>query len=199
MVQAKITRPSNRLKNALLEAGIIPVFAVTTDVTSDYEALVEAFGFGTVVPLSSDSSDIIAAFEDGISGAADTLIENAIGTDFDDTILGNSADNFLKGKAGNDKIRGATGDDTIVGNKGKDNLEGGKGDDELRGGLDKDRLTGGDGADAFVFNVFASNQGQRCGARLRRRCRQYSRSERCIVVFCRYYSRPKGIECRSIP
>ncbi|WP_069299698.1 M10 family metallopeptidase C-terminal domain-containing protein [Neptunicoccus sediminis] len=141
------------VKAALLDAGIIPVFAVTSDVTADYQALVDAFGFGTVVPLSSDSSDIIAAFEDGISGAADSLIENAIGTAHRDDIFGNSADNMIKGKAGNDKIRGAGGDDYLKGNKGKDKLDGGKGHDMLDGGADKDKLTGGAGADTFVFDV----------------------------------------------
>ncbi|GGA22394.1 M10 family metallopeptidase C-terminal domain-containing protein [Neptunicoccus cionae] len=141
------------VKAALLDAGIIPVFAVTTDVTSDYQALVDAFGFGTVVPLSSDSSDIIAAFEDGISGAADSLIENAVGTAYNDDIIGNSADNMIKGKAGNDDIRGVGGDDYLKGNRGKDKLDGGKGDDMLEGGADKDKLNGGDGADTFVFDI----------------------------------------------
>ncbi|PLS22139.1 M10 family metallopeptidase C-terminal domain-containing protein [Neptunicoccus cionae] len=142
------------VKAALLDAGIVPVFAVTSGVTSDYQDLVDAFGFGAVVPLSSDSSDIIAAFEDGIKGAADTLIENAVGTAFDDDIFGNSADNMLKGKAGKDDIRGFGGDDYLKGNKGKDKLDGGKGDDMLDGGADKDKLEGGDGADTFVFDVF---------------------------------------------
>lgn len=148
------------VKAALLSAGIIPVFAVTTDVTSDYEDLIEAFGFGAVVPLSSDSSDIIAAFEDGISGAADSVIENAIGTGYNDTIVGNGADNMLKGKAGNDNIRGVSGDDDLMGNRGKDKLDGGRGDDMLAGGNDRDKLTGGSGADTFVFDVSADNHGK---------------------------------------
>jgi Ca2+-binding RTX toxin-like protein len=142
------------VKAALLAAGIIPIFAVTSDVTANYQTIVDAFGFGTVVTLSSNSSDIIAAFKDGISGAADTVIENAIGTDFADTILGNNADNMLKGKGGKDVIKGGNGDDELHGNRGKDKLDGGKGDDVLSGGTDKDKMTGGDGADTFVFNLF---------------------------------------------
>jgi len=149
-----------QVKSALLNAGIIPVFAVTSGVTSDYQALVDEFGFGTVVPLSSDSSDIIAAFEDGIGKAADSVIENAVGTDFNDTILGNSAKNELKGRGGNDVLRGEKGNDDLYGNRGNDKLFGGNGNDDLMGGGGRDRLAGGNGADNFVFNVAASAQGR---------------------------------------
>lgn len=148
-----------QVKDALLAAGILPVFAVTSSVFADYEGLVADLGFGSVVSLSSDSSDIIAAFEDGISKAADSLIENAIGTIFDDTILGNDAKNMLKGHAGNDVIRGFRGADELNGGGGRDKLFGGWGDDNLYGGYAKDRLRGDAGADTFVFDLSKGGQG----------------------------------------
>lgn len=142
-----------QLKDALLTGGVIPVFAVTSSVVSDYQAIVDELGFGVVVELSSDSSDIIDAIEGGISDATDTLIENVIGTDFRDIIEGNSAGNMIKAKAGNDVIRGAGGKDEIHGNLGKDKIFGGNGDDMIIGGGGNDKLFGGAGADMFVFDM----------------------------------------------
>ncbi|MDF1716675.1 MAG: hypothetical protein P1U75_08420 [Antarcticimicrobium sp.] len=146
----------DQVKDALIKGGIVPVFAVSdfgTSVTEAYQDIVDFFGFGTVVDLSSDSSDIIDSIETGISDATDTLIENAIGTDFRDIIEGNRADNLIKGKGGNDKINGGAGDDEIYGNAGKDKIDGGKGDDLIAGGAGKDKLKGGDGDDVFEFNA----------------------------------------------
>lgn len=159
----------DQVKDALLAGGVIPIFAVTSSVVADYQALVDAFGFGTVVELSSDSSDIIDAIEGGIADATDTMIENAIGTDQNDVIIGNNADNELKGRDGDDVLRGGIGRDDLMGGKGADllkgqggadNLDGGigndtllglAGDDVLNGGLGRDVLRGGTGADTFQF------------------------------------------------
>ncbi|TDE36676.1 hypothetical protein [Antarcticimicrobium sediminis] len=146
----------DQVKDALLLGGIVPVFAVSdfgTSVTEAYQDIVDYFGFGTVVALSSDSSDIIDAIEGGISEATDTLIENAIGTDFRDVIEGNTADNLIKGRAGNDKISGGKGADELLGNAGKDTMYGNKGNDLLDGGAGKDTLFGGAGKDVFQFKA----------------------------------------------
>lgn len=142
-----------QVKQALIDGGIIPIFAVTSGVVSDYQDIVDEFGFGTVVTLSSDSSDIIDSIEGGISDATDTLIENAIGTDFRDVIEGNAAANLIRGKDGNDKIFGDKGGDTLLGGRGKDKLFGERGSDVLDGGLGKDTLKGGAGDDTFQFNM----------------------------------------------
>ncbi|MXP38279.1 Ig-like domain-containing protein, partial [Erythrobacter ramosus] len=82
-------------------------------------------------PLSGGRSNI----------ARGTVIENAIGGDRDDQIIGNSVANSL------------------VGNGGNDNLFGGGGDDVLSGGTGDDVLDGGPGNDTAVFNVnFADAQ-----------------------------------------
>lgn len=54
-----------------------------------------------------------------------TQIENAIGSAFNDTLLGNDVANNLIGNGGNDLIKGG---------KGNDYLNGGAGDDEMHGG-----------------------------------------------------------------
>ncbi|TDK47461.1 M10 family metallopeptidase C-terminal domain-containing protein [Antarcticimicrobium luteum] len=140
----------DQVKDALLKGGIIPIFAVSdfgTTVTEAYQDIVDFFGFGTVVDLSSDSSDIIDAIEGGIAEATDTLIENAIGTDQDDVIIGNDANNEIKGRDGDDVLRGAKGRDTLFGNKGSDVLRGQNGWDTLDGGIGFDRLVGNKGQD----------------------------------------------------
>ena len=167
-----------QVKDALLAGGVIPIFAVSdfgTSVTEAYQDIVDFFGFGTVVDLSSDSSDIIDAIEGGIAEATETLIEHAIGTDQDDVIIGNNADNEIKGRDGDDVIRGGVGKDDLLGGKGADLLKGQggadfldggigndtllglKGDDVLNGGLGKDKLKGGTGADTFQFEVAEMN------------------------------------------
>jgi Ca2+-binding RTX toxin-like protein len=140
----------DQVKAALLEAGIIPIFAVTSGVVADYQAIVDYFGFGTVVTLSSDSSDIIDAIEGGITDATDTMIENAIGTEFADNILGNDVGNTIMANDGNDRVRGGAGHDDLYGEQGNDKLWGGTGKDLLSGGAGKDRLAGNSGRDVLA-------------------------------------------------
>ena len=66
-------------------------------------------------------------------GSVDTLlnIENANGTDFDDSLLGDGSDNGLDGNAGDDLLRGYGGSDSLWGREG---------DDEIYGGDDRDFL-----------------------------------------------------------
>jgi|GEM_PF-2275048 len=86
------------------------------------------------------------AFGSGHGGSGDRLyeIENVIGGQFNDTLIGTNEDNALTGLAGDDDLRGSVGDDTLIGNNGADTLNGGTGDDEL---------IGGGGIDNFVFDI----------------------------------------------
>lgn len=68
---------------------------------------------------------------DGMGGT-DTLfgIEDATGSDFNDTIIGNGAANTLRGGLGSDYLLGMAGNDVLVGGAGAANsLQGGLGDD----------------------------------------------------------------------
>lgn len=113
------------------------------------------------------------SYADGIHGgftiAKGVVIENAIGGDGDDFLMGNSAENVLRGDSGKDFAKGRSGKDELYGGKGKDELDGGSsadhlkggsGDDKLKGragadilngGPGADKMTGGSGADVFKF------------------------------------------------
>ncbi len=79
-------------------------------------------------------------------GDVDTLtgVENILGSNFDDTLIGDANGNILGGDLGADTIFGGAGDDTLWGDDGDDTLRGGAGDDEL---------VGDTGADVFQYTV----------------------------------------------
>lgn len=58
-----------------------------------------------------------------------TVIENAVGTAFDDTLIGNDVDNRLEGGKGNDRLEGLNGNDVLNGDEGNDTMIGGNGND----------------------------------------------------------------------
>ena len=64
---------------------------------------------------------------DNLGIAFTTVIENVIGSQFADTIVGNIANNVLQGGGGDDFIYGYEGDDVLTGGSGNDNLDGGLG------------------------------------------------------------------------
>lgn len=89
------------------------------------------------------------------------FIENIIGTNYDDSIIGSHEPNVIKGLNGNDRILGRHGDDEIHGNGGNDELIGDPGNDLLLGqnGSDtlygnwgNDELRGGSGNDTLFGN-----------------------------------------------
>ncbi|WP_422419840.1 retention module-containing protein [Pseudomonas sp. GZD-222] len=61
----------------------------------------------------------------------DTLasIENLIGSDYHDNLIGNSSANLLMGGKGNDTLSGGGGDDVLIGGQGNNSLSGGTGAD----------------------------------------------------------------------
>ena len=101
----------------------------------------------------------------------DTLanIENAIGSEFNDSLTGSGGSNVLDGLGGNDIVSGGAGGDTINGGDGDDTLlgdlnennvtvsgndvvYGGNGNDVIRGGLGDDQLHGGANNDLLRGN-----------------------------------------------
>ena len=142
---------------------------------------------GVLVDLRQGAwSEIGIAFWNGQSDVRDcltiaygTVIENAIGSEYDDVLFGNKVANTLFGGMGNDRLegrrgadslsggfgddvlmggsendtlRGNDGDDTLIGGVRHDNLRGGEGGEVLLGGAGKDTLRGGAGEDQFVFD-----------------------------------------------
>ncbi len=135
----------------------------------------------------SQSSGGIAVTLSGSGGATinppgdanvDTLvaIENIVGSNLNDTIIGNAGDNYLAGglgadilgggrsQTGDDAVQGAGvdtllgggGNDTLFGGTGNDILDGGADDDILHGMRDSDSLTGGTGNDT-LYGGFAND------------------------------------------
>ena len=93
----------------------------------------------------------------------DTLIsiENVVGSEFADRLVGGGASPVIDGLGGDDRIsgltgfdllRGGAGDDTIDASNSFDTLEGGAGDDFLDGGTGFDTLDGGAGDDTADYS-----------------------------------------------
>lgn len=89
-----------------------------------------AISSGSTIDLSTGKAKLAGA---DLTMTNPQAIANAIGGEFNDTLIGNGLDNLLAGGRGNDTLRGGGGDDT------------------LDGGPGNDTLAGGDGADLFII------------------------------------------------
>jgi hypothetical protein len=76
-------------------------------------------------------------------------ITNAVGSRFDDRLVGDDGSNRLVGLSGNDEVFGGSGDDNLLGAAGADELAGGPGNDLVRGLGGNDSLDGGTGEDVL--------------------------------------------------
>ncbi len=114
-------------------------FSVAAQIEASLAQVGEAWrGFVTSV----FSGDSIFTWDDNVSIAYGTIIENLHLGSAGDHALGNAARNTLAGNGGND---------TLLGEGGNDSLEGGGGDDSLVGGAGDDMISGGSGSDVAVF------------------------------------------------
>lgn len=97
--------------------------------------------------------DMVAGTSTGGAGN-DTFsgFEQAVGSNFDDSITGNNEDNYLFGLGGNDMLIGADGNDGFEAGDGDDTVIGGEGNDFFDGGLGDDLLDGGNGFDRALFS-----------------------------------------------
>jgi Ca2+-binding RTX toxin-like protein len=75
-----------------------------------------------------------------------SLIENVIGTDFNDSITASAT-----GSDGNNVFSGGAGNDSLSGGAGDDHLNGDAGNDILIGGVGADHLDGGEGVDTASY------------------------------------------------
>ena len=129
-----------QVQAALIAANIIPIFAIAGGYESTYQGLVDTLGRGTVVTLTANSSNIVAAIAAGMTAATTTHIEDANAGSGNDTVIGGGEDNVLCGNAGNDNLDGRAGDDRLHGGLGDDVMTGGAGTDTLIGGAGNDRI-----------------------------------------------------------
>jgi Ca2+-binding RTX toxin-like protein len=104
------------------------------------------FGIGLVIDLNLTTAQ---AAIDGADSSGDILIgiENVIGFDGHDTLIGDAGANRLVGLDGSDILRGGGGDDVLLGGVGFDTLYGDAGNDALAGEESSDQIWGGDGDD----------------------------------------------------
>ncbi len=95
-------------------------------------------------------------------GNADSIVgfTNAVGTPFNDTIIGTdtSVGNSLKGGKGADDLSGNNGPDYVLGGAGADSIRGGGGDDTLKGGDANDTIRGAGGDD----NIYGQKGKDKC-------------------------------------
>jgi Ca2+-binding RTX toxin-like protein len=84
-------------------------------------------------------------------------VENIVGAQFNDILIGDAANNQLVGQAGIDRINGGAGDDILQGGAGNDILNGGDGIDLLDGGSGIDGFTLEEISSAVTVNFAAKN------------------------------------------
>jgi len=147
-----------------LPTALITYYANDSNDTVSYAGASGA----TTIHLSAFESEY--GYADGPDGLdAIYLVENAIGTAYDDVIIGSEdvfrllryeigpvlppifGFNHLQGGAGDDLIQGLSGQDILDGGDGADTLEGGLDDDRLAGGAGDDLLDGGEGSDTASY------------------------------------------------
>lgn len=106
------------------------------------------------IPVNRNDGDITRMYNgtSAIGIAYGANIENARGTQGNDTITGNELNNTIWGESGNDIIYGNAGNDTLYGGTGNDTLYGGAGNDYLDGESGSDTLIGGEGNDTYYID-----------------------------------------------
>ncbi len=124
--------------------------AVRIDLSPDSSAFGGAFiDVGTTVNYFNSFGGLEGSRSETVFISPETVIENIITSDGNDTIVGNAANNRIEGGSGLDKIRGVNGSDRILGGDGSDELSGGQGDDTVIGGSGNDIAGGGTGNDVL--------------------------------------------------
>ncbi len=98
----------------------------------------------------ADTDGQLQLLDNQLVGNKISTIENIIGSNDDDIIIGDSGMNKLDGRAGNDHIEGGMGCDLLIGGEGIDTLLGGDGADILDGGDGADILNGDAGDDTLI-------------------------------------------------
>ena len=118
--------------------------------TFDASALRE--GLGAYIDLNEGGYSASAwSFPYSLTAIAyNVTIENAIGSQYDDTITGNAVNNRLIGLGGDDTLLGKLGNDILFGSGGNDTLRGDLGNDRLYGGTGDDKLYSGRGTDILI-------------------------------------------------
>ncbi|CAO4163445.1 DUF642 domain-containing protein [Methylorubrum populi] len=89
---------------------------------------------GVTVDLSVNANSQTRAWGGFSTGDIILNVENVVGSNYADLLIGDSGNNVLDGGNGNDTLRGGAGNDILFGGVGNDTLIGGAGADALIGG-----------------------------------------------------------------
>jgi pimeloyl-ACP methyl ester carboxylesterase len=109
-----------QVRDALIEADIVPVFAVTQDRIGTYNDLVNQLGFGKVVRLESNSSNLTSAITEGLGAVGSEINIFALSDEFGyvKDILPRNFQGVLAGQKLTFTVKlkndGAGGDDTLT-------------------------------------------------------------------------------------
>ncbi len=110
------------------------------------DAVVGGSGAHDSVSYQGSASGVVVSLRSGTAAGSgnDTLagVENIIGSQFDDELVGDRRSNYVFARRGADIVRGRSGDDYIWGHGGPDILKGGSGSDTIYGGAGNDTCTG---------------------------------------------------------
>src|SRR5581483_5895339 len=115
------------------------------------------------VSYAGSTSGLIANLltRSGVGGDAQgdtyTSIENVVGSEGNDLLMGDASANRLDGGGGNDVVSAGAGDDTLVGGAGDDTLFGGTGADVLQGATGTDTATYAGSSAAVLVNLYTQS------------------------------------------
>jgi Ca2+-binding RTX toxin-like protein len=98
------------------------------------------------------SGTVSTVYTSTLTVALGAVVENAVGSAFNDVLIGNGAANRLEGGAGNDRLEGRAGNDVLVGGAGNNVLDGGDGVDIAVFSGNRAGYTIGQGAQGLVVS-----------------------------------------------
>ncbi len=145
--------------------GIIDV-SLAFDRTPGALFLTNVMAHGILSSTFGEGGQMLFLSRPGIDSIADTILgstghaKNAIGSAFDDILIGDGRGNRLAGKIGADIISGRAGDDVLIGGAGRDILSGNSGADKYKY---FSPVQGGDVITAFSKNDSFVLEGSRFG------------------------------------
>ncbi|MGZ8189610.1 MAG: DUF4347 domain-containing protein [Methylococcaceae bacterium] len=116
---------TQRIYETIWDAGGID----TINASNQAQGVVLNLNAGQWCQIGVAFSNGQATVRDCLTIAYGTIIENAIGSAFNDTLTGNDVANSLEGGNGDDALNGGKGNDLLDGGAGIDILNGGVGDD----------------------------------------------------------------------
>jgi len=108
---------------------------------------------GCVLDLNQGAFSDVNGLTQNLAICFGVTIENAVGGQGNDRILGNTVANEINAGSGDDYVDARGGDDTISGNEGNDALVGGHGDDIIDPGIGDDMVSGGTGDDILALSA----------------------------------------------